>query len=408
MNREAVVIVGASIGGVRTAQALRGANYTGRIIVVTDEIREPYDKPPLSKAFLAGTATVDKISLLSHAAAEELGIELLLGWRATRVDLACNEVEFESGKRLTFGHLVIATGARALPSPWGQPDGVQVLRTLDDSLRLRAELEYGGRLVVVGGGFIGAEIAATAISMGLTVTIVDPNSVPMQRVLGTEIGEAFKRLHESNGVTTFFGVGVQGITGHRGHFRVGLTNGHVLAADYLVFGIGAVPNDQWLASSGLRTANGVVCDEYLRAVEASNVFAVGDVCRWLNPRYGRATRVEHWTNAVDQAAAVAHNISQPSDLIAYGPVEYVWSDQYDWKIRIVGDTSLGDGGRVEVIGDDHADRFAALYRPNGHALGGIVTVNWPRALIMGRKALAERTPYRVVKDTLGQLAEPNA
>lgn len=407
MDREGVVIVGASIGGVRTAQGLRAANYTGRIVLVSDESVLPYDKPPLSKAFLSGTATLEDVRLLSRAEADELGIKIRFGCRAAHLDLARNVVEFESGERLGFEHLVIATGARARPSPWGQPDGVHLLRTLEDSRRLRADLQTGGRLVVIGGGFIGAETAATARSLGLAVTIVDPVPVPMERVLGSQIGERFTHLHENNGVTTLFGTGVQGLSGKRGQFRVELTSGAILDADYVVVGIGAIPSDQWLVSSGLQVDNGVVCDKYLRVPDAPNVFAVGDVCRWQNPRHDRLTRVEHWTNAVEQAAVVAHNITQPTDLITCAPVEYVWSDQYDWKIRVVGEAGIAECRHIEVIGEDgRTGRFAALYSPDGHTLTGIVVVNWPRALIAGRKALTHHTPYPAIKATLQQLAQP--
>lgn len=406
-SSETAVIVGASIGGVRTAQALRSENYQGKIVLVGDEPALPYDKPPLSKAFLAGTDSVDNVSLLSRAQAAELNIDLRLGCRAVHLHLSHDEVELETGERLRFDQLVIATGARARPSPWGQPEGVHVLRTLDDSQRLRADLMQGGRLVVVGGGFIGVEIAATARSLGLDVTIVDPTPVPMERVLGAQIGERFTRLHENNGVTTLFGVGVEGITGQRRQFRVELTTGDVLDADYVVVGIGAVPNDEWLASSGLHVENGVVCDKYLRTPDANHVFAVGDVCRWQNPRHDRLTRMEHWTNAVEQAAVVAHNITQPTDQRPCAPVEYVWSDQYDWKIRVAGEAGVADNRHVEVIGE-HASgrRFAALYSPDGQTFSGVVVVNWPRALIAGRKALAQRAPYPEIKDALHRLAQP--
>jgi NADPH-dependent 2,4-dienoyl-CoA reductase/sulfur reductase-like enzyme len=405
MDRQTAVIIGASIAGVRTAQALRGANYTGRIVLVSDELVLPYDKPPLSKGLLAGTATVDDAALLTRAEADQLGIDIRLGYRAVRLDVARNEVEFQTGERLGYQHLVIATGARARPSPWGQPDGVHVIRTLEDSQRLRADLEQGGRLVVIGGGFIGAETAATARSMGIAVTIVDPSPVPMQRVLGPEIGERFTRLHQRHGVATLFGVGVEDLTGHRGQFHVHLTDGRTLDADYVVVGIGAIPNDEWLASSGVQVDDGVVCDEYCRAVDAPNVFAVGDVARWQNPRRDRFTRVEHWTNAIEQASVVAHNIAHPSDLITHGPVEYVWSDQYDWKIRVAGEPGFADNRHVEVIGEDaRTGRFAGLYSSDGRTLSGMVVVNWPRALIAGRKALARRTPYQMIKQTLHRLA----
>jgi NADPH-dependent 2,4-dienoyl-CoA reductase/sulfur reductase-like enzyme len=407
MSPETVVIVGASIAGVRTAQALRTENYRGRIVLVSDESVPPYDKPPLSKAFLAGEATVDDVSLLSEAKAEELGIEVRLGCRASHLDMARNEIELRSGERLGFDDLVIATGARPRPSPWGQPDGVHLLRSLEDSRRLRYDLEQGGRLVVIGGGFIGAEVAATARSLGLTVTIVDPSPVPMERVLGSEIGERFTRLHQNHGVTTLFGTGVQGLTGRRGQFRVSLTDGRVLDADCIAVGIGAIPNDEWLASSGLYVDNGVVCDKYLRAPDAPNVFAVGDVCRWQNPRHDRLTRVEHWTNAVEQAAVVARNIAHPTEPVSCAPVEYVWSDQYDWKIRVAGEAGIAGYRHVEVIGEDVGTaRFAALYSLDGNTFSGMVVVNWPRALIAGRKALADGSPYPLVKQTLEQLGKP--
>jgi NADPH-dependent 2,4-dienoyl-CoA reductase/sulfur reductase-like enzyme len=407
MGRPTAVIVGASIGGVRTAQALRAANYPGRIVLLSDEQLSPYDKPPLSKAFLAGTCAPGDITLLNQRDADELDIDVRLGCRAAHLHLSRDEVELDNGEYLRFDHLVIATGARARPSPWGQPDGLHMLRTYEDSQRLRADLTRGGRLVVVGGGFIGAETAATARLLGLSVTIIDPSPVPMERVLGAHIGERFTRLHESNGVTTIFGVGVEGITGRRAGFRVALTNGCILDSDYVVVGIGAIPNDDWLTSSGLHIDNGVICDKYLRVPDALNVFAVGDVCRWQNPRHDRLTRVEHWTNAVEQAAIVGHNITQPTALIACAPVEYVWTDQYDWKVRVVGQAGIAENRHVDVVGENsRTGRFAGLYSPDGRTLSGMVVVNWPRALVAGRRALAQRTPYVVFKETLERLAGP--
>lgn len=406
MSRHTTVIIGASIGGVRTAQALRAAGYRERIVLVSDEAVLPYDKPPLSKAFLAGSASSDDIALLSQAEADELGIELQLGRRANHLDLARNTVEVDSGERLGFDHCVIATGARPRPSPWGQPEGVHLLRTMDDSRRLRAELTPDRRLVVIGGGFIGAEIASTARSLGLAVTMVDPTAVPMERVLGSEIGRRFTRLHQDHGVTTLFSTGVQGLSGQRDGFTINLTDGRTLEADIVVVGIGAIPNDDWLVSSGLDIDNGVVCDKYLRVPDAPNVFAIGDVCRWQNPRHDRLTRIEHWTNAVEHASVVAHNITHPMQLMSCAPVEYVWSDQYDWQIRVAGEAGIAEYRHVEVIGEDAATgRFAALYSADGRIFSGIVAVNWPRALVAARRALKERIPYPEIRRTLDQLAQ---
>jgi phthalate 3,4-dioxygenase ferredoxin reductase subunit len=405
MAGDVTVIVGASIGGVRTAQALRSSDYSGRIILISDEAVLPYDKPPLSKGLLVGSTRTEDIGLLSEQEADQLDVELRLAQHAVGLDVDTNELRLAAGERVGYRHLVVATGARARPAPWPPRDGLHVIRTLDDSLRLRADLQNGGRLVIIGGGVVGAEVAATARSMGVAVTIVDCARAPMERVLGLQIGELFTELHERNGVRALFGVAVADLTGQRGEFCVRLTDGRELEGDYVVVAIGAIPNDDWLTASGLHIDNGVVCDQYCRAVDVPNVWAVGDVARWHNPRYGRQTRIEHWTNAVEQAAVVAHNITHPDDLLAYAPVEYVWTDQYDWKVRVAGSVGASEGRDVEVIATDApSSRFAGLYSHRGE-FTGLVAVNWPRALVVGRKALAEGAPYTEVKRTLQDLGQ---
>lgn len=394
------VVVGSSVGGVRTAQALRRAGYDGDVLLVGEETRPPYDKPPLSKALLAGTIAEQDIGLLTEEAAGKADIQLLLGRTARRLDVAHSVVEFDDGERLHYDDIVIATGASARPSPWGQPTGVHLLRSIADSAALREDLGAGGHLVVVGGGFIGAEVASTARGLGLEVSIVDPVPVPMSRVLGIGVGELFCDLHRNNGVHTNFGIGVEGIGGERGALGVTLTDGERVDASVVVVGIGAVPNDAWLASSGLPVDNGVVCDEHCRAIGAPHVYAVGDVARWWHPRHGERVRVEHWTNAVEQATVVAHNIAHPDELRAYAPVEYVWSDQYDWKIQVVGRTGVG---KHELIGDPADGRFAAIYRTDGDSLAGLVTVNWPRAMITARRAIVAGTSLAEFRDTLNGL-----
>ncbi|MGH3624375.1 MAG: NAD(P)/FAD-dependent oxidoreductase [Sciscionella sp.] len=391
------VVVGSSVGGVRTAQALRRAGYDGEVLLVGEETRLPYDKPPLSKALLAGTVAEQDIGLLTEEAAGKAGIRLLLGRTAVRLDVAGGAVELDGGERLPYDDVVIATGASARPSPWGQPAGVHLLRTMTDSAALREDLDAGGHLVVVGGGFIGAEVASTARGLGLDVTIVDPVSVPMSRVLGIGVGELFCVLHRDNGVHTRFGIGVEGIDGERGALRVLLTGGETLDASVVVVGIGASPNDAWLGSSGLLVDNGVVCDEHCRALDAPHVYAVGDVARWWHPRHDERVRAEHWTNAVEQATAVAHTIAHPGEPRSYAPVEYVWSDQYGWRIQVVGRTGVG---RHELVGDPADGRFAAIYSTDGESLAGLVTVNWPKAMITARRALVAGTPLADVRATM--------
>lgn len=396
------VIVGSSVGGVRTAQSLRSEGYDGEIVLVGEEPELPYDKPPLSKAMLNGTATADSVRLLTREEADRSGIRLVLGHRANRLDVAARTVELDGHPPLTYDTLVVATGAHARPSPWGDAPGIHVVRTLRDAQQLREDLLSGGPVVVVGGGFIGAEVASSARLMQLDVTMVDPLPVPMSRVLNPEIGGWFVDLHERHGVRSIFGVGVESVTGERGSFTVTLTDGTQLPAAVVVVGIGAEPNDGWLRSSGLVIDNGLVCDEYCRAVDVPDVFGVGDVARWYHPGHGTEMRVEHWTNAVDQAVCVAHNIVHPNDLRSYAPVEYVWSDQHDWKIQVVGRT----GGITDhvLVGDPTGDnRFAALYTRDGTTMVGAAVVNWPRALIACRKAL--RTEARL-DDVLATIGPP--
>ncbi len=405
-----VVIVGSSVAGVRTAQALRRESYEGAIVVLGAESEPPYDKPPLSKQFLGGAWNADRVGLLSASAAEQAGIELRLGIAANHLDVAGKRVVLADGDRVDYCVVVLATGSHARPSPWSADSGLHVLRTFSDSRALADDLAHDGPVVVVGGGFIGAEVAATARSLGREVTIVDPLEVPVGRVLGNEIGALFIDLHHRNGVATRFGTGVEAVNGRAGDLTVHLADGQRLPAATVLVGIGAVPNDSWLAASGLVVADGVVCDEYCRAVGAPDVFAAGDIARWLHPLYGETCRVEHWTNAVDQAACVAHNICHPEDQRAYQPVEYVWSDQYDWRIQIVGRPThetghklIGDLGRP--AGDEsHRPRAAALYEGAAGQLIGAAIVNWPKASLTCRQLMLSGSDFNEALAQVDRLA----
>lgn len=399
-----VVVVGASVGGVRTAQALRSEGFGGRIVLVGGESRLPYDKPALSKQFLTGTWGDDRVALLTEAAADKAGIQLRLGVAAQRLDVAGRQVVLADGQRLDYDAVVIATGASARPSPWAARSGVHVIRTLDDSESLQEDLRRDGHVVVVGGGFIGAEVAATARALGRQVTVVDPLAVPIGRIVGAEVGAHFAELHRRHGVNTRFGTGVESVEGKAGDLRVVLTDGTELAASTVVVGIGAIPNDGWLADSGLLVDNGVVCDQFSGAIHAAGVHAVGDVARWFHPDHDEYVRVEHWTNAVGQAVCVAHNIAHPDDLHAYRPVEYVWSDQYDWKIQIVGRPHRAT--QHHLVGDPAADRprFAALYRGGDGTLTAAVTVNWPKALVVCRRLVTSAGGFAAAVTQVDALA----
>lgn len=398
-----VVVVGSSVAGVRCVQALRAEGFTGRVLLVGEEAELPYDKPPLSKHFLAGTWDAARVSLLTAERAAELDVELRLGSAAERLDLAGRQLHLADGSVLGWDAVVLATGAAARPSPWRTESGVHVLRTLADARDLRADLETDAPVVIVGGGFIGAEVAATAHALGRQVTVVDPMQAPIGRVVGSDVGEHFTALHQRHGVQTRFGVGVESVTGTAGALTVTLTDGTQLPAGTVVVGIGATPNDGWLATSGLLVENGVTCDQHCRAVNAPGVYVVGDLARWFHPGHDEHVRVEHWTNAVDSAVVAAHNIVHPDDLRAHAPVEYVWSDQYDWKIQIVGRPATAS--RHELVGslEGSSARGAVAYTDDSGRLRGAVTVNWPKALVLCRRLMTTGTTFEDAVAQLGAL-----
>ncbi|WP_230424294.1 NAD(P)/FAD-dependent oxidoreductase [Streptomyces radicis] len=395
-----MAVIGAALGGLRTVQALRAAGHDGEIVLVGAEPDLPYDRPPLSKAVLSGERPADDLGLATAEELASLDTTLLLGRHAERLDVAAGDVVLDSGDRVPFDDLVVATGTRARPSPWGLPPGAHLLRTRADAVALRSDLVRGGRLVVVGAGVVGCEVAATARTLGLEVTLVDPLEAPMVRVVGPGAGAMLAEMHRSHGVRTRFGARVEQLEGTRGALRVRLADGEVLDADTVVVGIGAEPNDGWLAGSGLEVRDGLVCDEFGRASGVTGVYAVGDVARWWHPRHQAHVRLEHWTNAGEQAAVVGHNIVHPDEPRSLAPVEYVWSDQFDRTVQVAG---RPEGWPAEVVGDDEAvatGRFTALFGPPDGPLTGMVAVGSPRSTIAGRRAIATGTPLREVADAI--------
>jgi NADPH-dependent 2,4-dienoyl-CoA reductase/sulfur reductase-like enzyme len=404
--RPTAVIVGTSVAGVRTAQTLRSIGYDGNVVLVGEENTLPYDKPPLSKGLLSGTLTTDDVRLLTERSVAEADLQLLLGRSAARLDVTGRKIELSDGTRLPFDDVVIATGARARPSPWGYPAGVHTLRTLDDAVALGAELRRGGPVAVIGAGFIGAEVSATARATGVDeVTMLDSAAGPLGRSVPPAIAERFVRLHEEHGVRTRFGVKVAAVDQVGDELVLRLGNGSTLRAATVVVGIGALPNDAWLRDSGLTVDDGVLCDQRGRA--APHVYAVGDVARWYHPRRGWPSRIEHWTNAVEQAACVAHNIAQPESPREHDPFEYVWSDQYDWKIQILGRTGA-DLSYTTLERAGGAAAFAVLFSDAGGSCVGVMTVNWPRALVTCRRALGRGATWQEIHDSLAESSAHNA
>ncbi|MET8219821.1 NAD(P)/FAD-dependent oxidoreductase [Streptomyces hirsutus] len=400
------VVVGTGVGGVRTALGLREQGFGGRIVLLGAESQLPYDRPPLSKQFLSGEWDAERLSLLTESEAREAGVELRTGTAARGLDVHGRRVLLDDGQSLAYDHCVIATGCRARPSPWQVESGLHLIRELSDSLALRADLSAGGPVVIVGGGFIGMEAAATAVLLGLPVTVVDPDPMPLARSVGPEIAGLLTDIHTRHGVVTRFGVGVEDVRGRRGDLQVRLADGTVLQAATVVVGIGVLPNIEWLAGSGLHVADGVACDEYGRAVGAEGVHAVGDVARWRGPEDPDARRTEHWTNAVDQSAVVAHNIVHPDRPGRQDALPYVWSDQYDHKVQVVGRPAGAADCKVLDGPDGPRRRVAALYSDGAGALAGVTAVNWPRVTVLARKLLARGADIGAAVDEVHALAPP--
>jgi NADPH-dependent 2,4-dienoyl-CoA reductase/sulfur reductase-like enzyme len=387
-----VVIAGASLAGMHAAHTLRNDGYDGRITVIDADANTPYDKPPLSKHVLAGTWDVDRITL--PAAKEDLDLEYLLGRRAMGLDLADRFVRLDGGDRVGYDGLVIATGASARWLP-GAPmlEGVHVLRTLDDCLALRDDLDdLPERVVVVGAGFIGAEVAATCRNRGLEVTLLEGLDVPLERALGREMGMVMAELHRYHDVDLRLGVGVDGLEGTDRVEGVRLSDGTVIPATVVVVGIGVTPNTGWLTGSGLNIDDGVVTDETL--VAAPGVVAAGDIARWPSARYGGLLRVEHWETAIQMGEAAAkrllaeHHGTEPE---LFDPVPWFWSDQYDRKIQLAGRSGADDDVEV-VIGSTDEHRFVALYGREGRVVG-VLGMNRPRHVMQLRSLVEEPTSW---------------
>ncbi|MEU7488551.1 FAD-dependent oxidoreductase [Streptomyces sp. NPDC042319] len=379
-----VLVVGASLAGLCTAEALRRNGYDGSLTLVGDEQAMPYDRPPLSKQLLSGDWAPERTALRSDEALAALEVEFRLGERARALDPVAKTVELSGGSSLPYDALVVATGARprSLPGLRGL-EGVHTLRTLGDALALRDALAKRPRVVIVGGGFVGAEVAAEARRRDLPVTLVEALPVPLSRGLGERMGEACARLHVRNGVRVLCGRAVAGFDGDTAVERVRLEDGSTIDADLVVVGIGATPAVGWLADSGIRLDDGVLCDAYCRA-SAPDVYAAGDVARWFHPGYGRHVRLENWTNAREQAAVVARNMLDPGSPVEYTPVPYVWSDQYGTRIQLAGRSS----GDVRIVheGEDQ-ESLLALYR-DGDRFEGALAINSARRLLDCRRLLA--------------------
>jgi NADPH-dependent 2,4-dienoyl-CoA reductase/sulfur reductase-like enzyme len=373
--QEPFVIVGGSLAGAKAAETLRKEGFGGPVVLVGAEPETPYERPPLSKGYLLGTA--DRESPRVHPADwyPENDVDLRTGVRATHLDPVAHRLTLDTGEELGYAKLLLATGAsaRRLPVPGADLDGVRYLRTFADSDQLLADLSGGGkRVLIVGAGWIGLEVAAAARHHGNDVTIVEPQPTPLHAALGPDMGAVFARLHRQHGVDLLTDTTVREFRGTDGRVTSVVTDGHAgLDADLVVVGIGATPNIELAAAAGLEVDNGVVTDHALRT-SAADVFAAGDVASSFHPLYGRYVRVEHWANALNGGPAAARSMLGQD--VVYDRVPYFFTDQYDLGMEYSG--LGGPGDTVVTRGNPDDGAFIAFWLENGRVTAGMNVNVW--------------------------------
>jgi 3-phenylpropionate/trans-cinnamate dioxygenase ferredoxin reductase subunit len=392
MREQTFIIVGASLTGGKAAETLRSEGFDGRVLLVGAEPERPYERPPLSKDYLRGEIGRAKVYVHEERFYADHRIELRLGRTATHVDTSAGELVLDDGERLRYDRLLLATGAepRRLRIPGGELDGVHYLRTVGDSDALRARLDRGGRIVVVGAGWIGSEVAASARMRGLDVTLIDPGRVPLARVLGDEVGGIYRDVHLDHGVKLLLGTGVAAFAGHAAVEQVHTTDGRQLECDLVVVGVGVEPRAQLAVDASLAIDNGILVDEQLQS-SIPGIYAAGDVANAQHPFYGERIRVEHWANALHQGPAAARNMLGRAD--AYDRLPYFFSDQYEVGMEYSGFARRWD--RVVFRGDPASREFIAFWVLDDRVVAGMNVNVWDvadpiRDLIRSRTTVTDR------------------
>ncbi|MDP9888692.1 NAD(P)/FAD-dependent oxidoreductase [Pseudarthrobacter enclensis] len=381
-----IVIVGGSVAGARTAQALRSDGFSGELIVIEPEAGEAYDRPPLSKEYLTGSWSRTQLNLIpgGWAAVDATVIRAC----ASGLDVQEHQVRLSDGQAIRYDALVIATGLspRRLVADDGESIG-HVIGTASDADAVREQLREGRHVVAVGGGFIATETASVARELGLTVTIIDRRSTLLERSLGTVVGAHIAATHREHGVDVRTDARIGSIRRDGSGALITLENGEQIQADVLVAGIGSEPNTAWLHGSGIRIDAGVITDARCRAFGAAGVYALGDVAHFYDVHSAKPRRVGHWTNAADQASVVAHNLLHPENPVGYREAPYFWSDQFGEKIQVAGHPD--PDAHVDLLTlDGPAPRRVAIYtHGDDDGCGAVVTFGWPRGMVAARRLM---------------------
>ena len=386
---QTIIIVGAGLTGAKAAETLREEGFEGRVVLIGDESERPYERPPLTKEYLRGESPREKAYVHSEAFYREHEIELMTGTAVTALHPSRSQVTLDGGRELAYDRLLLATGAepRRISIAGADLSGVHYLRTLADCDALRARLDPAGSVAVIGAGWIGAEFAASARQRGAEVTVIQPGSVPLERVLGADVGAIYRDVHLEHGVRLLTGTGVERFEGDGAVHRVRTSDGTAIACDFVVVGIGVTPRTALAQAAGLKTDNGILVDQAL-ATDTPNVYAAGDVANAWHPFYARHTRVEHWANALNQGPAAAR--AMLGQKAVYDRIPYFFSDQYDVGMEYSGFATEWDD--VVLRGDTASREFIAFWLQNERVVAGMNVNVWDvnehvQALIRSRQAV---------------------